>query len=214
MKSTEREKGFLRGFIEFLLVVIIVLVVAIRVDEENKNKKDDAAVKLPGRYMITLRWPQNPTAYSNEDYDLHAIDPKGSHAWFADTTGGDQSALIMDTVDDTGIPIRFFTNPQTGELQMCGEHEERILIQQTTPGEYIFVVFAYNKRLTNIPIPATVTLIDLEKSSQELIKSVVELSNTGEQKVAFRFSLDQFGNVVVGSINHNSYTIDKTNRYR
>jgi hypothetical protein len=212
MKSTDKEKGFLRGFIEFLLVIIIILAVVIKVDDDSKKKQEDA-VKLPGRYLITMRWPQVNDPYKNDDVDAHTVHiESGEHAWYASPSSV-KSYITMDSVDDTGGNMMFYTDIQTGELVPCSNHEERIAINTTVQGEFAVVAYMYNKRWSGAPTKVTVTLIDLLKGSQELIKEEVELLYIGQQKVAFRFSLNEVGDIVPGSKNQKPYLIEKTKRY-
>jgi hypothetical protein len=211
MTSTDHEKGFLRALVELLFAIIIVLTVTISTKEESKQ--EDSKLKLPGRYMITMKWQQKEYGYSNDDIDLHVIDPQDHHAWFLDDKAG-ESFLNLDTPDDTGMPIKYYTD-RDGKMVMCDFHEERVTIFQTVPGpSYKAIAFMYNKRLTGEDTKVIFTLIDLDKGSQEILKEEVVLSGMGQQAVAFQFSLDEAGNLVGGSVNKNPYPISDTKRYR
>jgi hypothetical protein len=143
MTSTDHEKGFLRALVELLFAIIIVLTVTISTKEESKQ--EDSKLKLPGRYMITMKWQQKEYGYSNDDIDLHVIDPQDHHAWFLDDKAG-ESFLNLDTPDDTGMPIKYYTD-RDGKMVMCDFHEERVTIFQTVPGpSYKAIAFMYNKR--------------------------------------------------------------------
>jgi hypothetical protein len=208
----DQEKGFLRALVEFLFAVIIVLTVVVSVKEESKSK--DESLQLSGRYLITIRWPQLPNLLQNDDVDAHCVQIEtGEHSWYASPSSA-KSYITMNSVDDTSSNFIYYTNIDTGKLILCNEHEERIVINTTVPGEIAVIVFMYNKRWSDVPTKVTVTLVDLLKNSQELIKEEVEMLYTGEQKTAFRFTLDVFGNIIPGSKNQIPYLIKDTKRAR
>jgi hypothetical protein len=213
MKPINQERNFLLALVELLFALLLIFSVVVSIEELKDKKQEDSNLKLPGRYMIIMKWPQNEYGYSNDDVDLHVIDPQGHHAWFLDDKAG-ESFLNLDTPDDTGMPVKYYTN-RDGKMVMSDFHEERVTIFQTVPGpSYKAIAFMYNKRLTGEDIKVTFTLIDLEKGSQEILKEEVVLSGMGQQAVAFQFSLDEAGNLVGGSVNKNPYPISDTKRYR
>lgn len=190
MKSPNRERNFLLALVELLFALLIIFSIVINIDED---KKDNSALKLLGRYLIVARWAQDKSLTQNDDIDLHLLTVNGEyHAWFASPDGG-QSYITMDSIDDTG-GIVYYTDIDTGAIKACLAHEERVTINTPIPGaEFVAIVYMYNKRLTGVPIKVIVTLIDLKNNSTELVKKEVVLTTVSEQKVAFRFSVDQLG---------------------
>lgn len=202
-------ENYLLSLIEFLFAALLIFSVAVNLKQE---KQDSSNLKLPGRYLITMQWSQDKNL-AQDDLDLHAVDSQGNHAWFADPTGG-PSYLALDSTDDTGEPIKYYTDINTGALIACDFHEERITIYTCVEGEYIVSVYCYNKRLKNVPTKVVVTLIDLKNNSQIITKNEVELSTVSEQKVGFRFSVDKVGNIIPGSLNYKPYLLQDTKRAR
>lgn len=207
MKKTSRE-NFLLGLVEFLFILLIICSILVNLDKE---KKDNSQLKLPGRYLIVAKWLQ-VEGLVQDDVDVHAIDSAGHHAWFAEPDVS-ESCMTLDSIDDTGT-VKYFVDIKTGKLQPYEFHQERITINTIVPGEIITLIYMYNKRLTGIPTKVIVTLIDLQNNSQEILREELELTTISEQKVAFRFSVDEMGNIVPGSFNQKPYLLKDTRRYQ
>ena len=55
MKKISRE-SFLLGLVEFLFILLIVCSVLVNL---NKKKEQESNLRLPGRYLVVMRWDQD-----------------------------------------------------------------------------------------------------------------------------------------------------------
>jgi hypothetical protein len=143
-------------------------------------KARTARIATPGAYAIVLEWPRRST----NDLDLYVRDPAGNVAWFGQHDGG---SLQLEH-DDLGAG--------TGTSYGFGPNYERTVVRTTTPGVYAAVVHVYCQREAG-PTPATVELWKLGAQQQRPVTARrLVMGRGGDEQTAFRWTLDQAGDVV------------------
>lgn len=158
--------------IDFLCCLLLILFVwAHPKVEENKS-----SIETPGKYIIQITWP---TGMDN-DVDLWVQNPKGDKVWFADQDLG----LMHLEHDDLGL------YNDVGGTRIVVENTERVVIRGIFPGEYIVNVHLY-KRNDIGPTPVTVELFRVVGQDKKIISKEVLLINQGDEKTAFRFTLNR-----------------------
>jgi uncharacterized protein YfaP (DUF2135 family) len=161
-----------------LLLVIYVMVAP--------PQKDPPAIPTFGSYAVVMSWPGE----SRDDVDLHVEDPHGLDAYFASST-----TRTMNLEHDT-IPSYDVAGNEKN-------HHERTIVRAAEPGEYIVNAQLYTQ--VGPPAKVTVTLYRLRGADEQLATSSFTLTNTGDERTAFRFRLNTAGDVV--EINHLQKTL-------
>jgi hypothetical protein len=163
--------------IDFLSCLLIVFV-AVALTSAPRQ------VKTYGAYAVVITWPR-----SADDVDLYVRDPAGGISFFG-RPQVDQMQLEHDDLGTAG------TNYGRGAV-----NQERTVLRTATPGQWIANVrlFARNDNATS-PIPVTVALWDLRAADHVVYSDVRTLTHEGDQRTAFRFTIDRNGNA--GGISH------------
>jgi hypothetical protein len=176
-------------FVDFLMsnvAVLLSLVLLIDFSHKQKEKKQEQQSHLAtdGLYAVVMTWPDG----SDDDVDLYVRDPLGQIAFFQ---GRDAGLMHLEN-DDLGS--RSDTLTTAGGTVKVDKNEERVIIRGAVPGEYVVNAQMYSKRSPG-PTPVTVKLYRLSGNDTE-VKSVTRtLLHDGDESTAFRFSLDQGGDV-------------------
>jgi hypothetical protein len=142
-------------------------------------KARTANVVTAGAYAIILEWPRASTT----DLDLYVQDPAGNVAWYGHPAAG---ALQLEH-DDLGAG--------TGTNYNSGPNFERTVVRTTIPGTYAAVVHLYCQ-LDPGPTTALVELWKLGTEQRPVSVRRLTLEQQGDEQTAFRWTLDQHGNVV------------------
>ena len=145
--------------------------------------KKENNIKAKADFMITVTWNKD----LDDDVDTYVEDPAGNLVAFMRREEGlmhldrDDLGHRNDTINTPNGPIEY------------KENREIVTLRGFIPGEYVINVHMYMKRA---PEPTDVTIL-LEKISPYGIAMVKELvlEADGEEKTAFRFTLDREGNV-------------------
>ena len=159
--------------------------------KKNKN------VEAKADFIITVVWP----ADMDDDVDTYVEDPAGNLVAFMRREEG----LMHLDRDDVGFQSdRIETISGVVEFK---ENREIVTLRGTLPGEYVVNVHMYTKRSGDSPTPVS---IRLEKLTPFKIAAVREVTLTaiaiendkkvGEEKTAFRFTLNNKGEVI--DVNH------------
>ncbi len=154
-----------------LLLVVYTLIAPPRAHSAN--------VVTPGAYAVVLQWPRS----SPNDLDLYVRDPAGDVVWFARPAVG---PLQLEH-DDLGAGTR--TN------YAVGPNYERTVLRTAVPGTYTAVVHVYCQRQAGTT-PATVELWKLGTDLRPVSVRRLAMIGAGDEQTAFRWTLDQAGNVV------------------
>ena len=168
-----------------LVVVTALLMASKQVDKEERQKTPQKALlATDGAYAVVLTWPDG----SNDDVDLYVKDPLDNVAFFQNRAAG----LMHLEQDDLGS--RSDTMSTAGGTVKVDKNEERTIIRGTVPGEYVVNAQMYNKSDPG-PTPVTIKLYSLHGEDAELKTVEHVMSASGDEFTAFRFTVDQDGQV-------------------
>ena len=149
----------------------------------NPSKKKNN-VRMKAEFMITVTWPND----LDDDVDMYVEDPQGNLVAFMRREEGlmhldrDDLGHRNDTVVTEWGPIEFKDN------------REIVTVRGTVPGEYVVNVHMYMKRSEAEEVSVTIQLDKINPYSTVMIKEVV-LRLSGDEKTAFRFTVDKEGEV-------------------
>lgn len=93
--------------------------------------------------------------------------------------------------DDRGVSNDTVIAPD-GTVIVIKRNEEYVFIRGIIPGEYIVNVHWYYQR-EHTPVKVKIKLVRLKKINKVLLEKEVMLEYAGDEKTAFRFTLDQEG---------------------
>ena len=147
--------------------------------------KTDRNVVAKGEFMIIVTWPKD----MDNDVDMYVEDPEGHLVAFMRREEG----LMHLDRDDLG-ERNDIVQTEFGEIEY-NENREIVTLRGIVPGEYVINVHMYMRR---DPSPTTLVTVQLDKInpfSTIMIKRV-SLGDSGDEKSAFRFTLDKEGEVI------------------
>ena len=150
----------------------------------NPAKKDRNVV-AKGEFMIIVTWPKD----MDNDVDMYVEDPEGHLVAFMRREEG----LMHLDRDDLG-QRNDVVQTQFGEIEY-NENREIVTLRGIVPGEYVINVHMYMRRDVSLTTPVTIQLDKINPFSTIMIKRVT-LGDSGDEKTAFRFTLDKEGEVV------------------
>jgi hypothetical protein len=131
-----------------------------------------------GSYAVVLTWPPGMN-----DLDLYVRDPAGAICFF----GNMQIDELQLEHDDLGTSATSYGGGKP--------NEERTVLRGTTTGQYVVNVHLYHRGQGTAPIPAIVSLWDLRGSDRVIQSRTVRVTHAGDERTAFRFTLDARGDV-------------------
>lgn len=152
----------------------------ILINPSQKNKTVDAKAE----FIITVIWPSE----MDDDVDTYVEDPEGNLIAF---NRREQGLMHLDR-DDTGIA--FDTIVTDFGLVEYKENREMVTIRGYLPGEYVVNVHMYTKR-EDKETPVTIILEKINPYKVVTGRNVV-LKVKGDEKTAFRFTVDDEGKVI------------------
>lgn len=135
-------------------------------------------------FIITIKWEDN----SIDDVDLWVRDPKGGLVWFRNPEVGlmhlerDDRGSAKDSILIDGVEV---VNPL---------NQEMITIRGNVPGEYIVNVHYYNNK-TSTKAKVEVRGVKINPRLKVIYYGTVDLDEQGDEKTAFRFTIDDKGNI-------------------
>lgn len=149
---------------------------------EEKNNK----VESKAEFMITVTWDKN----SSNDVDTYIEDPLGNLVFYR----AKEKGLMHLDRDDYGL-----TNDTIimgdGKTVTVHENREIVSLRGIIPGEYIVNVHMYSERDKAQKTQVTVKLEKINPAFKTIAMKEVELGTIGDEKTAFRFTLDNVGDV-------------------
>ena len=149
----------------------------------NPSKKNKT-VEAKAEFMITIIWP----ADMDDDVDTYVEDPEGNLVAF---NRREQGLMHLDR-DDVGFSSdRIQTSFGVVEYK---ENREIVSLRGIVPGEYVVNVHMYTKR-EDKETPVTILLEKINPFKLFTARNVV-LVQQGDEKTAFRFTLDDEGKVI------------------
>jgi hypothetical protein len=156
----------------------------------KSESKQDKQVETRAEFLITVTWPNN----FDDDVDTYVEDPAGNVVAFNRREGG----LMHLDRDDFGVSNDKVT--VNGKDIFFKENRETVSLRGFIPGEYVVNTHVYRRNDGGEkPIPVTVRL---EKTNpySNVITEVYELKDTGDERTAFRFYVNEEGEIT--STNH------------
>ena len=152
----------------------------ILINPSKKNKNVDAKAE----FIITVIWPSD----MDDDVDTYVEDPEGNLIAF---NRREQGLMHLDR-DDTGLS--FDTISTSFGIVEYKENREMVTIRGYVPGEYVVNVHMYTKR-EDKETPVTIILEKINPYKVVTGRNVV-LKLRGDEKTAFRFTVDDEGKVI------------------
>ena len=131
------------------------------------------------------RWRDN----SPSDVDLSLKTPAGNIVWFRNK----QADFASLDHDNMGIANGSVTDAD-GNVIADPSRDEEIFIRQTMPGTYVVNVTLYGQYGADAE-PVTVSLVSVDPSYREVVVRKLTLTDMHEEHTAFRFTVDDQGNV-------------------
>jgi hypothetical protein len=170
----------------FLALAGFVAVVLLLLPHLHPPKEAEAAVRSPGNVIVEIRWPDEIDA----DVDLWVQAPGDKPVGYSNK-GGTIFNLLRDDLGQRG---------DTTDLNY------EISYSRGVPaGEYTVNIHLYRNTGGYVSIPVTVAVSvksQTNESARRVLATKLLLENEGEERTAFRFSLDDKGGLIRESV-HN-----------
>jgi hypothetical protein len=168
----------------FLALAGFVAVVLLLLPHLHPPKEAEAAIRSPGNVIVEIRWPDDIDA----DIDLWVEAPGDTPVGYSNK-GGAIFNLLRDDLGQRG---------DTTELNY------EISYSRGVPaGEYTVNVHLYRNSGGYVSIPVTISVsvkANTNESARRLLATELVLENEGEERTAFRFSLDDKGRLMRESV--------------
>jgi hypothetical protein len=168
----------------FLALAGFVAVVLLLLPHVHPPKEAEAAIRSPGNVIVEIRWPDDIDA----DIDLWVQAPGDTPVGYSNK-GGAIFNLLRDDLGQRG---------DTTELNY------EISYSRGVPaGEYTVNVHLYRNSGGYVSIPVTISVsvkANTNESARRLLATELVLENEGEERTAFRFSLDDKGRLMRESV--------------
>jgi|TARA_Y100000310_G_scaffold166963_1_gene166684 hypothetical protein len=146
--------------------------------------RQNANTESKAEFIITVTWPYD----QDNDVDVYIEDPKSHLVSFARREDG----LMHLDRDDLGHSNDTIQTPD-GPLEYK-QNREVVSIRGILPGEYIVNVHMYHMNSVE-PCPVTIQLDKINPFKIVTTKTVV-LKIKADEKTAFRFTVNQNGDVI------------------
>lgn len=141
-------------------------------------------IESKAEVLITIRWADEHP----DDVDALVEDPRGGLVWYHNRDSGlmhldrDDRGVFADQINVNGVKVQ---NPI---------NQETVTVRATQPGEYVVNLLHYKSNYST-PLPVTVKVEKLNPSVSLVYYDTVELTGSGDEKTAVRFTLDENGAV-------------------
>lgn len=135
-------------------------------------------------YIITVTWEDN----SPDDVDTWVEDPEGNIIWFRSPEAG---LLHLDRDDRGQLNDNITIN---GEEVQNPLNQEVVTLRGVVKGEYIVNLHYYQSE-TGLPVDVNVRLVKVNPKLEVIYYGTVTLTDTGDEKTAFRFNIQASGEV-------------------
>lgn len=183
-----RDYGSQTAFFDLIFNILCCFVVLFSISFllMSKRIEDDKKVKAHAEFMITTTWARG----SDNDVDTYVEDPLGNLVFFKSREEG----LMHLDRDDLGRRSDTVRTAD-GRIYQDPENREIVTIRGIIPGEYVVNVHLYFARERNQRTPVEIRLEKLNPQVVLVTSNNVTLENTGDEKTAFRFTIDAAGDV-------------------
>ena len=141
-------------------------------------------IESKAEVLITIRWADEHP----DDVDALVEDPRGGLVWYHNRDSGlmhldrDDPGVFADQINVNGVKVQ---NPI---------NQETVTVRATQPGEYVVNLLHYKSNYS-VPLPVTVKVEKLNPNVSLVYYDTVELTGSGDEKTAVRFTLDENGAV-------------------
>ncbi len=149
-----------------------------------KPEAKAGSVEVKAEVLITVSWPDG----KEDDVDTYVEDPVGNIVWYFAKEKGllnlerDDRGAFHDTIEVNGERIQ---NPL---------NQETVTMRGIVAGEYIVNIYDYNS-VTKGDLPVSVRVEKLNPSVNVIFYGTHNLTHTGDEYTAVRFTMDEKGNV-------------------
>ena len=177
-----RWHGEVIAFIDCLLALTVILLALTVLVQPMKKADAESAAQPPGAMTVELRWPRG----SDDDVDLWVAPPGGTPVGYSNKTAPGM-ALLRDDLGPTADPDSL--------------NDEITQANFLRSGEYVINAHLYRART---PPPVAVELwvrVRRDDRYVELLHLHRTLAAEGEEATLTRFSLDEKGQLIAGSVN-------------
>jgi hypothetical protein len=159
----------------------MVIISIIMMNEKDPKKK---VTEAKAEYMIIVEWPDD----LDDDVDTYVEDPNGKLVFFRRREDG----LMHLDRDDVGWRNDRIRLPD-GTYTIVSLNQEVVSLRGIVPGEYVVNVHMYAMK-SDKPIKVKIKLERMNPYEFVTIKEL-ELEAVGREKTAFRFTLNEDGDV-------------------
>jgi hypothetical protein len=171
--------------LSFNILIGFIVLFSLAFLSMQQKKEQDAKIASKAEFIITMEWPPE----YNDDVDVYVQDPVGNLVFFRRR---EQGLMHLDR-DDLGHRSDTITLAD-GTKYTVNENKEVVTIRGIVPGEYIVNAHMYFKNSIG-PCPVKFKLEKLNPRVVTVAARDIELSEVGQERTAFRFTLDDQGNV-------------------
>ena len=168
----------------------------VMINPSKKNKTVDAKAE----FLITVTWPSD----IDDDVDTYVEDPNGNLVAF---NRREQGLMHLDR-DDVGFSSDRLQTP-FGIVEYK-QNREMVSLRGIVPGEYVVNVHMYTKRSEEEKETPVTILLEKINPYRVVTGSNVILKQKGDEKTAFRFVLNDEGEVT--NINKLEKSLTSKNR--
>ncbi len=197
-----RADNWLWAFVDLLLCMVglFAALFIVTMLQMNPIVAKRAGVDMPAEFVLKMSWPD----HAFDDIDMHVLLPTGKIVNF---NSHDVDFATLDR-DDLGLAgSDLYTKPK-GEPVAVFKNSEITTIRAIVPGTYTVNLHVFRvvrdvmwsgetyKADPVLPYKAHVSLEKLNPRVQTIVEVDVPLTELGEQKTAFEFTVKDDGSVV------------------
>ena len=141
-------------------------------------------IESKAEVLITIRWADKHP----DDVDALVEDPQGGLVWYHNRDTGlmhldrDDRGVFADNITINGVKV---SNPI---------NQETVTVRAAQPGEYVVNLLHYKSNYSE-PLPVTVKIEKLNPTVSMVYYGTHELTGSGDEQTAVRFTLDAQGAV-------------------
>ena len=141
-------------------------------------------IESKAEVLITIRWADKHP----DDVDALVEDPQGGLVWYHNRDTGlmhldrDDRGEFADNITINGVKV---SNPI---------NQETVTVRAAQPGEYVVNLLHYKSNYSE-PLPVTVKIEKLNPTVSRVYYGTHQLTGSGDEQTAVRFTLDAQGAV-------------------
>ena len=164
----------------FFFVALFAMALLVIGEEQSKAKVDTTS-----RLIVSMTWRDG----SANDVDLSLKTPAGNVIWYR----ARQADFASLDHDNLGLYTSTATDADGNPITLASR-DEVIFLRGTMAGTYVVNTHLYHQSDAT-PEPVTVTLVSVDPSYHAITTRKLVLTENHQEDTAFRFTLDQAGNV-------------------